>query len=102
MVLGTIYAAENNIWKEKSNEMPLVSIFGSELGWALRDAIAFGGNYRELYAKNFGESAFETERNMINSDGSPQHLAPPGLGLWLQTLQSLLSDDHLGYQSNSS
>ena len=81
VVLGTIYAAENNIEKEKSNEMPLVSIFGSELGWALRDAIAFGGNYRELYAKNFGESAFETERNMINSDGSPQHLAPPGLGL---------------------
>ena len=82
VVLGTIFAAEKSLGKEMSSEMPLVSILGSELGWALRDAIAFGGNYNEIYDNNFGVDTFlETDRgrNKINSDGSPQHLAPPGL-----------------------
>ena len=45
VVLATIHAQENRIDKYESEEMPLVSIFGSEFAWAIRDAIIYSGNY---------------------------------------------------------
>ena len=76
VVLATIYALENGIVKERSEEMPLSSIFGDDLGWALRDAVAYSGGYAELYEKNFGSSIAETGRNSLNNNGPRIHSFP--------------------------
>ena len=48
-MLAAIHAQENHIDKYESEDMPLVSVFGSEFASALRDAIAYSGNYDEIY-----------------------------------------------------
>ena len=53
VVSATIHAHENSITKKKGKEMPLLSMFGSEMKWALRDAISYSGSYDEIHAKNF-------------------------------------------------
>ncbi|KAL7539869.1 hypothetical protein ACHAXR_012322 [Thalassiosira sp. AJA248-18] len=60
--------------------MPLVSVFGSDLNWALRDAIAYSGSYEQIYRKHFGIEATEVNRgrNTLN-EGSPIMLSFPGL-----------------------
>mmetsp|Transcript_19228 Transcript_19228/g.40276 ORF Transcript_19228/g.40276 Transcript_19228/m.40276 type:complete len:263 (-) Transcript_19228:48-836(-) len=72
VVMATIYAQENDIQKHKSREMPLISIFGSEIGWALRSAIFYSGSYDEIYARNFGSGVAKSARgrNTLN-DGGP-------------------------------
>mmetsp|Transcript_19829 Transcript_19829/g.43151 ORF Transcript_19829/g.43151 Transcript_19829/m.43151 type:complete len:1013 (+) Transcript_19829:140-3178(+) len=54
IVLATIYAQTNGITRDKSGDMPYVSVFGTALNWALRDAIAYSGGYGEIYSRNFG------------------------------------------------
>eukprot|EP00580_Thalassiosira_gravida_P006507 CAMPEP_0201629136 /NCGR_PEP_ID=MMETSP0493-20130528/3887_1 /ASSEMBLY_ACC=CAM_ASM_000838 /TAXON_ID=420259 /ORGANISM="Thalassiosira gravida, Strain GMp14c1" /LENGTH=86 /DNA_ID=CAMNT_0048100063 /DNA_START=77 /DNA_END=334 /DNA_ORIENTATION=- len=68
VVMATIYAQENDIRKHKSGEIPLLSIFGSEIGWALRDAISYSGSYDEMYVKHFGSEVTEAARgrNTLN------------------------------------
>ena len=46
--------------KATGNEMPLVSIFGSDLSLALLDAVEYSGSYQELYNKNFGRITLES------------------------------------------
>ena len=72
VVMATIYALENGIVKERSEDMPLSSIFGDDLRWALRDAVAYSGSYGELYAKNFGCTE-QTGRNVLNNEGPRIH-----------------------------
>ncbi|KAL7538937.1 hypothetical protein ACHAXR_008892, partial [Thalassiosira sp. AJA248-18] len=81
IVISTIYAQENSILRERSKEMPLVSVFGSSLRWALRDAIAYSGSYDQIYIKHFGSEASEVDRgrNTLNK-GGPQHHSFPSLG----------------------
>jgi len=80
VVLATIYAQEYDITRRKSKQMPFVSIFGSDFKWALRDAIAYSGNYDEIYRRNFGVlSEAERGRNYLNEDGGPQIHSFPGL-----------------------
>ena len=64
-ILATIYAAKN------SKEMPLLSIFGSEFDWALRDALNFGGSYDEIYSKNFGDASRIDKRTELCQRRSP-------------------------------
>lgn len=79
IVMATIYAQENND-KETSREMPLMSVFGSEFSWALRDAISYSGSYDEIYRKYFGDVAEENRgRNTLNNKGGPQLHSLPGL-----------------------
>jgi len=75
VVLATIYAQENKIPREKSSEMPLVSVFGSHLNWALRDAIVYSGSYDQIYARNFGSNVSEAFRgqNTLNKGGPLLH-----------------------------
>jgi len=54
VVMATIYAQENHIQKENSEEMPLVSLFGDNLSWALKNAISYSGSYDQIYMKHFG------------------------------------------------
>ena len=54
VVLATIYAKENDITKKRNKEMPLLSLFGNELRWMLRDSISYLGNYDQISAKHFG------------------------------------------------
>ncbi|KAL7523806.1 hypothetical protein ACHAXR_000339 [Thalassiosira sp. AJA248-18] len=70
IVVSTIYAQEN-FMSERSKEMPLVSVFGSSLSWALRDAIAYSGSYDQLYTKHFGSEVSEVDRgrNTLNKGG---------------------------------
>ena len=70
VVLATIYAQENDIQRKDSTEMPLVSLFGSNLNWALRDAVAHSGNYDEIYSKFFVSNVSEASRgrNRMNTD----------------------------------
>jgi len=100
VVLATIYAWENGIRREERKEMPLMSIFGSEFNWALRDAIYYSGSYDQIYTKNFGGSVLgsvlnffnsipqndigmmadeEAGRNYLNERGGPQIHSFPGL-----------------------
>ena len=95
VVLATIYAKENDITKKRNKEMPLLSLFGNELQWMLRDSISYLGSYGQIHAKNFG-SIFNEEspyicdvddidmekgdlgRNYLN-EGGPQIHSFPGL-----------------------
>merc|ERR1711971_300272 len=82
IVLATIYAEENRIQREKSIDMPLVSVFGIGLKWALRDAIAHSGSYDEIYSRNFGRGSGVSNpqrgRNALNK-GGPMMLSLPHL-----------------------
>eukprot|EP01083_Nonionella_stella_P250798 866048_1 len=75
IVLATIYAQENNVQREKSSEMPLVSVFGSHLNWALRDAIFYSGSYDQIYSRNYPSNVSETfrGRNNLNEGGPLMH-----------------------------
>lgn len=53
VVLSTFFALEKGIKRETRNNMPLLLWFGDGFSWALRDAIYYSGNYKELYEKNF-------------------------------------------------
>mmetsp|Transcript_35231 Transcript_35231/g.61868 ORF Transcript_35231/g.61868 Transcript_35231/m.61868 type:complete len:476 (-) Transcript_35231:287-1714(-) len=80
VVLATIYAWENGIRREERKEMPLMSIFGSEFNWALRDAIYYSGSYDQIYTKHFGDVLEENRgRNILNNKGGPQIHSFPGL-----------------------
>lgn len=73
IVLAPIHAQKKDIRKETSMNMPLVSIFGTELSWALRDAVFYSGNYDEVYTAHFGEVSKESRgRNRLNDGGGPQ------------------------------
>jgi hypothetical protein len=73
VVFATIYALENGIVRERSEEMPLSSIFGDDLGWALKDAVAYSGSWGELYEKHFGSTEYDTGRNALNNKGPRMH-----------------------------
>jgi len=81
IVLATIYAQKNNIAKKNSVDLPLVSLFGNEFTWALRDAIGYSGSYGQIYEKNFDKGSEEEGRgrNDLNEYGGPQILSFPGL-----------------------
>jgi len=80
VVLATIHAEEKSITRDRSEEMPLVSIFGSKYSWALRDAVAYSGSYDQMYAKHFIDVAYEDRgRNTLNDSGGPQMHSFPGL-----------------------
>mmetsp|Transcript_14555 Transcript_14555/g.31305 ORF Transcript_14555/g.31305 Transcript_14555/m.31305 type:complete len:378 (-) Transcript_14555:88-1221(-) len=68
VVLATIYAQENGINSTDMLEMPLVSSFGSDVSWALRDAVAYSGNYDAIYAECFGRNVDRASRgrNRVN------------------------------------
>jgi len=92
IVLSTLYAQEQRIDQEHSKEMPLVSFFGDHFNWALRDAIAYSGNYDELYTKNFGDVAkADRGRNVLNHNTGPLIQYLPDLDVMLQNI----SDDGL-------
>ena len=55
------------IESENSEEMPLVTIFGNDLGWALRDAIAYSGSHADIYSRNFDDE--ERGRKRLNEGG---------------------------------
>ncbi len=77
MVVATIHAQEIGVTRETSSLMPLVSLFGSDFLWAMRDAVSYGGNYDELYENNFESRSSRRGRNEVNSRSGPQLLAPP-------------------------
>lgn len=78
VVVATIYALENGIDQERMMELPLVPLFGGELSFALRDAVAYSGNYDHIYTKNFGSGLFGSTRgrNSLNEGGPLLHPLP--------------------------
>ena len=78
ITMATIYAEENGITQNTSNEMPLVNLFGTDLERLLRDAILAVGNYDEMYRRVFGQNATRVGLNMLNaSPFGPQHYPLP-------------------------
>ncbi|KAK1736011.1 hypothetical protein QTG54_013147 [Skeletonema marinoi] len=78
VVMAIIDAEENGITQMTSNEMPLVSLFGTSLKRLLRDAIIAVGNYDEMYRRVFGQNATRVGRNMLNaSPYGPEHYPLP-------------------------
>ena len=77
IVMSTIFALDNHIDKEDSYLMPLISLFGNDMMWALRDAIVAAGNYNEMYFMNFGTVDGSRGRNDLNSHEEPQLLDMP-------------------------
>ncbi|KAK1733036.1 amino acid ABC transporter [Skeletonema marinoi] len=74
VTMATIYAEENGITQNTSNEMPLVNLFGTDMERLLRDAILAVGNYDEMYRRVFGQNATRVGLNMLNaSPFGPQH-----------------------------
>ena len=81
VVLAEVYALENGISTKRSIEMPLLSIFGNDFAWALRDSIAYSGGYGETFARNFGDVLqVDRGRNALNNKFGPQIHSFPGLG----------------------
>jgi len=79
IVLATVSAVETGITKKNFELMPLVTVFGSKLEWALKDAIAYSGGYDQMYGNHFGFVAEESRgRNNLNKNG-PQIHSFPGL-----------------------
>ncbi len=76
IVLATVYAQESGIEQESSRGMPLMSVFGAEYLWTMRDAVAYSGSYDEMYYKHFGISKAPRGRNELNINGTPQLLSP--------------------------
>ena len=78
IVLATIYAQDNRIHRDESSQLPLVSVFGSHLNWALRDAIVYSGSYDQIYSRNFGSNISEAfrGRNTLNEGGPLMHSLP--------------------------
>ena len=66
---------KNSLDKVKSGDMPLVTEFGTDLTWALRDAILFRGSYDEMYSENVGSNITESTkgRNTLNEGGPLLH-----------------------------
>jgi len=80
VVLATMYAEENGIKQKRSKEMPLLSIFGDDHIWAVRDAVGYSGSYDQVYKKQFGQVAEEDRgMNILNERGGPQIHSFPGL-----------------------
>jgi hypothetical protein len=78
VTMATIYAEENGITQNTSNEMPLVNLFGTDLQRLLRDAILAVGNYDEMYRQVFGQNATRVGLNKLNaSPFGPQHYPLP-------------------------
>ena len=77
IVAATIDA--HDMKKEKSTEMPMISLYGNELRWSLRDAISYWGGYDEIYSAYFGVAGTKRGRNSLNENGSPQIHSFPGL-----------------------
>ena len=78
IIISTFYAAQEGIDENDSYMMPLNSLFGQDMLWSLKDAIAANGNYDDIYVKNFGKED-SRGRNVLNADGGPQLLDIPGL-----------------------
>lgn len=79
IVLATIYAQENGI-----PDMPLITLFGSDLRWSWRDAISYSGSHHRLVSKNFDNIADEERgRNVLNNKDGPQIHSFPGLREYL-------------------
>eukprot|EP00984_Skeletonema_dohrnii_P029798 scaffold20690_cov155-Skeletonema_dohrnii-CCMP3373.AAC.3 len=78
VTMATIYAEENGITQNTSNEMPLVNLFGTGLERLLRDAILAVGNYDEMYRRVFGQNTTRMGLNKLNaSPFGPQHYPLP-------------------------
>lgn len=77
IMLATLYAQESGITHESNRGMPLMSVFGTQYLWAMRDAIAHSGSYDEMYYKHFGTSPLQRGRNELNINATPQLLSPP-------------------------
>eukprot|EP00984_Skeletonema_dohrnii_P029796 scaffold20690_cov155-Skeletonema_dohrnii-CCMP3373.AAC.1 len=78
VTMATIYAEENGITQNTSNEMPLVNLFGTGLERLMRDAILAVGNYDEMYKRVFGQNATRVGLNKLNaSPFGPQHYPLP-------------------------
>jgi len=59
VVLAPTNAQVMGINQQRSDDMPLVSVFGGNIAWALRDAIGQSGNYYEILAGNDMEGTKE-------------------------------------------
>jgi len=66
VTMAPIYAEENGITQETSDDMPLVNLFGTDLERLLRDAIHAVGNYDEMYRRTLGQDATRAGLNTLN------------------------------------
>lgn len=81
IVEGIVFAEEEDITQEFSNDMPLVPVFGSGLRRMFRDVVLTIGNYAEVYDRNVAVFQPRSGRNLLNSNQhhGPQHYPMPGL-----------------------
>jgi len=99
VVLAPSHAQVHGINQLRSDDMPLVSIFGSNIGWALRDAVGQTGSYYEILSSNemgvhydaavmneqskVGSLEFTMDRNTVvdahEATHTPLMLSTPGL-----------------------
>jgi hypothetical protein len=78
IVLSTFYASSEGMDEKDSYLMPLISLFGNDMFWSLKDAISANGNYDEIYSSNFN-NVENRGRNALNTDQMPELLDMPGL-----------------------
>ncbi|EJK75467.1 hypothetical protein THAOC_02808 [Thalassiosira oceanica] len=76
VVMSTIKADKDGIGREAHRNMPLISVYGSNIGWALKDAISYSGSYSQILSENFPQSMAATGRNCIHKDGPLRHSIP--------------------------
>jgi len=66
ITMAPIYAEENGITQETSDDMPLVNLFGTDLERILRHAIHAVGNYDEMYRRVLGQNSTRAGLNTLN------------------------------------
>ena len=80
VVSATFYAEEHGITQSTASSMPLVSLFGNSVYFAmLRQTIAAVGNFGEIYQRNLGGVIPRSGANQLNiAPFGPQIFVRPG------------------------
>ena len=80
IVSAIFYAEEEGINNATSNEIPLVSLFGTLHGRMLKDVIQAVGNYEEIYSNNLEDFVPRAGLNRLSVNPyGPRHYPLPGI-----------------------
>jgi hypothetical protein len=93
IVLSTITAVKDGTTKENAFAMPILSLYGNDMQWSLKDALLAHGNYDEIYLNNFDAEVSRGGNALYDGLPQPQLLDMPGLdsSLFVQSKRTLKS-----------
>ena len=79
VVQATFYAEEAEITQADAADMPSTLLFGPDYADMLKNAIAAGGNFGEIYRNSIEAAIPRSGLNLVNDGIGPQLYALPGV-----------------------